>query len=137
VKATLIACSFAILAFDEKDKLLDNSIFAKNPQFAAKIFSEVEEGKIVDSVRTIVKALMEKAYHTLVFENQSLGKTVEKTFSVNIELNRPSSAGDLVRSRIEELAIETGFVKNTEQFTMWMRDFAVETAKLRVKGAVE
>lgn len=137
MKATLIACSFAILAFDEEDKLLVNSIFSKNPQFAAKIFAEVEEGKIVDSVRTMMKALMDKAYDTFVFENQSLGKAVEKSFNVNVEVNKPSSAGDLVRSRIEEFAIETGFVKNTEQFTMWMRDFAVETAKLRVKGAVE
>jgi len=137
VKATLIACSFGILAFDEEDKLLDKSVFSKNPQIAAKIFADVEEGKIVDSVTVVIKALMEKAYGTFVFENQTLAKAVEKSLKANIEVNRPSSAGDLVRSRIEEFAIETGFVKNGEQFTMWMRDFAVETAKLRVKGAVE
>jgi nucleolar protein 56 len=43
----------------------------------------------------------------------------------------------MVRSRTAEFGVETGFVKNTEDFELWMRDFAVETTKLRVKGAVE
>jgi nucleolar protein 56 len=38
---------------------------------------------------------------------------------------------------MERFAIETGFVKDSEEFSLWTHDLAVEMAKLRVKGAVE
>ena len=137
MKATLIECSFGILAFNEENELFEKVLFQKKAQVAAKTLFDIETGKMVDAVQRIMDRLRDKGFDTLVFENPNLAKTVEKRFNISVEVNKRSQAGELVRSRTEEIAIETGFVKNAEDFGLWMRDFAVETTKLRVKGAVE
>jgi nucleolar protein 56 len=38
---------------------------------------------------------------------------------------------------MEDFAVKTGFVKNADDFNLWMHNLAVEIAKLRVKGAIE
>ncbi|MGD0160364.1 MAG: C/D box methylation guide ribonucleoprotein complex aNOP56 subunit [Candidatus Bathyarchaeia archaeon] len=137
MKATLIECSFGILAFNEEDELFEKVLFEKKPLVAAKAVLDIEAGKIIEPVQSMMDNLRERGYGTFVFENPTLAKAVEKRFSVNVEVDQRSRAGELVRSRSEEIATETGFVKNAEEFGLWMRDFAMETAKLRVKGAVE
>jgi nucleolar protein 56 len=137
VKATLIVCSFGILAFNEKNKLVEKTLFPKRPQVAAKSFMDIETGTTGNMVRDLIGALRDKGYDTFVFENPSLAKTVEARLNMSVQVNEHSTAGELVRSKTEKIAVKTGFVKNAEEFASWMRDFSVETAKLRVKGAVE
>jgi len=137
VKATLIECPFGLLAFNEENELFEKVLFQKKPSLAAKAVFDIEAGKITDAVQSLLDNLRDRNYDAFVFENLELAKAVEKRFNVNVEVNRHSQAGEMVRSRTEEIAVETGFVKNAKDFEVWMRDFAVETTKLRVKGAVE
>lgn len=137
VKTTLIECSFGMLAFNEENELIEKVLFQKNPQVAANALLDIEAGKMVDAVQSIMDTLREKGYDTFVFENPNLAKTVEKRFSVSVQVDRRSPAGELFHSKTEEIAIETDFVKNANDFGLWMHDFMVETTKLRVKGAVE
>jgi nucleolar protein 56 len=137
VKATLIECSFGILAFNEENELIDKVLFLKKPQIAARILMDIEAGKMVDIIQSLVDTLKEKGYDTFVFENPNLAETVGKRFNVSVVVDKQSPAGEIVRSETEKIAVETGFVKNTNDFNVWMHDFAMETAKLRVKGAVE
>jgi len=137
VKTTLGECSFGILAFDEANELLDKALFQRSPQVAAKAFLDVEAGKIDKTIRSLIDTLKDKGFDIFVFQNSNLAKTVERSFDINVQVDTHSQAGELVRSETEKIAIETGFVGNPKEFTSWMRDFAVETAKLRVKDAVE
>jgi nucleolar protein 56 len=137
VKATLIECSFGILAFNEENELVNKLLFQKNPQAAVQTLRDIEAGKMVDTIQGLLDTLKDKGYDTFVFENTSLAKTVERRFSVSVDVNKRSPAGELVRSNTEKIAIETGFVKDAKDFGLWMHDFTMETAKLRVKGAVE
>jgi len=137
VKATLIECSFGILAFNEENELLEKVLFPKKPLEAAKTVLDIEAGKMIEPLRSMRDKLMKQGYDTFVFESSDLAKSVEKKFNVTVEVDNRSTAGKMVRSRTGEFAVETGFVRNTRDFDLWMRDFAVETTKLKVKGAVE
>jgi nucleolar protein 56 len=137
VKTTLVECSFGILAFNEKNELINKVLFQKKPQFAAKAFVDIEGGKMDDSIHSLIDGLKGKGFDIFVFQNSNLAKTVERSFDVDVEVDTHSQAGEIVRSETERVAVETGFVGNAKEFASWMRDFAVETAKLRVKGAVE
>jgi nucleolar protein 56 len=137
MKATLIECSFGVLAFNEENELVDKVLFQKKPQIAAKTFLDIEAGKIVDEIHSLTDTLKAKGYDTFAFENPSLAKAVEGEFNVNVEVGKRLPTGELVRSNIEKIAVETGFVRNVKDLDSWMRDFTVETTKLRVKGAVE
>jgi nucleolar protein 56 len=137
VKATLIECSFGILAFNEENELFEKVLFQKKPQVAAKALLDIEAGNMVDAVQSIMGTLRDKGYDNFVFENPNLAKTVEKRFNVSVQVDKRSPAGELVHSRTEKTAIETGFAKDANDFALWMHDFTLETTKLRVKGAVE
>ena len=137
MKITLIECSFGILAFNEENELIDKVLFQKKPQVAAKTLLDIEAGRMVDAVQSLMDTLKDKGYDTFVFENPNLAKTVETRFNVSVEVDKRSPAGELVRSKTEKIAAETGFVRNAKDFESWMHDLTVETTKLRVKGAVE
>ena len=137
MKATVVECSFGILAFNEENKLIEKALFPKKPQEAAKAVLKIEAGKMVDEIAELVNRLRKNGYETFVFENASLANEVQKKFGVKVEVSKPSEAGEMLRFSMERFAVETGFVKDAEEFTLWTHNVTMEMAKLRVKGAVE
>jgi nucleolar protein 56 len=137
VKATLIESSFGVLAFDEDNKLLEKALLPKKPQNAAKIFSQIEAGKVTDDIFGLIGTLKEGGYDLFVFENSILAQAVGERCNVKVEVSKGTEAGNLLRSQPDRFAVETGFAKTAEDFDSWMRNFTMEVTKLRVKGAVE
>jgi len=137
MKTTIVECSFGVLAFDEENKLIEKVLFSNKPQNAAKSLIKIENGKITDEVTELIDRLRKSDYDMFVFENASLANEVQRKFGVKVEVSKPSKAGENFRSNVERFALETGFVKNSEEFALWIRNLAMEMAKLRVKGAVE
>jgi nucleolar protein 56 len=48
-----------------------------------------------------------------------------------------ASEAEVLRGRMEQVAVETGFVKDAKELAVWNRNVSMELAKLRVKGAAE
>lgn len=136
-KATIVPCSFGIMAFDEESKLIGKILFPKKPQLAAKILMKIEAGRIVDEIAELVTELRKNGYESFVFENASLADEFKRKFDINIEVSKLSPAGEAFRSNMEKFAVETGFVNDVEGFRLWTHNVTLEMAKLRVKGAVE
>lgn len=137
MKANVVSCSFGFLAFNEEGKLVDKFLFPKNPQNAAQTLIKIESGKIVDELAALINRLKSGGFDTFSFENSVLAEGVQKQLKVKVEVSKPSTAGEFVRAEIEKLAVETGFVKDAEEFRVWIHSLTMEMAKLRVKGAVE
>jgi nucleolar protein 56 len=137
MKATIIECSFGILAFNEENQLIDAVLFPKNPQRAAEILMKVEAGKMVDEVARLMSKLKTDGYDTFVFENANLAKETQRTLTVEVEVAKPSPAGEVLRLEMELFAVKSGFVKDAEEFRAWSHSLTMEIAKLRVRGAVE
>ena len=137
MKATLVECPFGILAFNEENKLIETVLFPKKPQSAAKALIRIETGKMVDEVAELINRLKKSGCEIFVFENAGLVREAQIALGVKVDVSKPSKAGELLRANMERFAIETGFVKNSEEFSLWMHSLTVEMAKLRVKGAVE
>jgi nucleolar protein 56 len=137
VKITLIELPFGVLAFNEENRIVNKVMFEKKPQLAAKSFLDVEAGRTIEELHDIIGTLTQEGYDTFVFENPTLAKKIQEKLFVNVEVNQHSQAGEFVRSNTEKIALKSGFVKKAKDFGSWMRDFTVEIAKLRVKGAGE
>jgi len=137
MNATIIVTSFGILAFDEDDKLAEKALFPKNPQDAARTLIETASGKMTDDITRLVSLLRERGYDSFIFENASLAREAESKLGVKVEVAKPSKAGEKLRSSMERFAVEAGFVKSEDDFSLWMHSVAMEMAKQRVKGAVE
>jgi len=137
MKVTIVESSFGMLAFDQENKLIATVLFPKKPQSAARALVNVETGKVIDEVSSLVTALKEKGYDTLTFENSGLAKEVETKLGISVELAKPSKAGELLRSKPETYAIKAGFVKDAAEFDLWTHNLTMEITKIRVKGAIE
>jgi nucleolar protein 56 len=137
MKATIIQTLFGVLAFDEGNRLVAHSLFQKKPEEAAKTILEMESGKVVKEVSDLIGYLKNSGYEVFAFENPLLAASVKEKFAVSTEISRVSEAGQLLRSNVEGFAIETGFVKDYEEFRRWTHSVSMEMAKLRVKKAVE
>ncbi|MEM2419722.1 MAG: C/D box methylation guide ribonucleoprotein complex aNOP56 subunit [Candidatus Bathyarchaeia archaeon] len=137
MKAVVIPTLFGVLAFDESSRLIAHSLFPKKPEDAAKTILEVESGKMVKEVADLIAHLKGRGYTDFVFENAALAAEVRGKFAVSTEFIKVSEAGQLLRSNIESYAIDTGFVRDYDEFQRWMHSVSLEIAKLKVKGAVE
>jgi len=137
MKITIIECSFGILAFDEEKKLVGKTLFPRKPEAVAKTLASIQDGKIVDEITELVTNLKKEGFDQFIFENKSLAEGIRQKLNTNTEVMKPSPVGDMLRSRMEQFALETGFVKDAEEFGLWMHNLTMEIAKLRVKGAIE
>jgi len=137
MKATILECTFGVLAFNEENELVDKALFPKKAQLAANTLAGIESGKMPDDVVSLIKRLQKDGYEILIFENANLAKETQAKLSANVEVLKTSSAGELLRSRIEHFAIETGFVKDGAELSVWTHNITMELAKLRVRGAIE
>src|SRR3990172_151465 len=133
MKAFIVQFPFGILAFNEENKLIEKTLFSKKPQVAAKALLRIESGKIPDNIVALINQIKEAGYTTFVFDNGNLAAEAQRKLNVKVEVYE---AGQF-RSRTEQLAVETGFAKDTEEASRWTRNVSMELAKLRVKGAVE
>jgi len=137
MKATILECTFGGLALNEENELVDKALFPKKAQLAANTLAGIESGKMPDDVVSLIKRLQKDGYEILIFENANLAKETQAKLSVSVEVLKPSPAGELLRSRIEHFAIETEFVKDGAELSVWTHNITMELAKLRVRGAIE
>jgi len=136
MKATIVQFPFAIVAFDEKGNIADRKVFPKKPQAAAKAIAKLEEGRITREIEDLITQLQNSGYDTFSFDNPTLAAEAKKTLGITAETTRPADTEPL-RTRMEQIAIETGFAKDTQELTLWTRTVTMELAKLQVKGATE
>lgn len=137
MRATIVECPFGILAFDEENKLVGKSLFPRKPQVAAKNLANIQAGKVTDEVAEIIKHLKESGYDSFVFESAELAREAQVKLDVETEVQKPSEAGEMLRSQMERFAVDVGFVKDADEFSLWMHNVTMEIAKLRVRGAIE
>jgi nucleolar protein 56 len=135
MKAVIVQFPFGVVAFDEHSNVADKVLFSKKPQQAAKNLMKIESGKISE-VTALITALQGAGYDAFVFDNASVADEVQRRLKVNVEVAKASEAEGL-RGRMEQVAVETGFVKDAQEIGVWNRNVSMELAKLRIKGASE
>jgi nucleolar protein 56 len=137
MKATVVETSFGILVFNEHNELEGHALFPGRAQAAAEALLKIEAGRMPDEMVDLITHMRRHGFNTFVFENATLAREAKGKIGVEVETAKPSTAGELVRSNPERFAVETGFMKNAEEYRLWMHNVSMELAKLRVKGAVE
>jgi nucleolar protein 56 len=137
MKAVIIQFPFGVVAFDEQSTLIEKVLFPKMPQAAARSIMKIEAGKISDETASLIALLQNAGYDTFVFENASIAGEAQRKLNLKVEVSKPSETGEILSSRMEQVAVETGFVKEAKELGLWNHNVSMEVAKLRIKGATE
>jgi nucleolar protein 56 len=135
MKAVIIQFPFGVVAFDEQNNLIEKVLFPKKPQVAARGIMKIEAGKISE-ITSLISLLQKAGYDTFAFENANVAGEAQRSLDVKTEVSKPSEA-ETLRALMEQIAVETGFVKDAKELSLWNRNVSMELAKLRVKGAAE
>ena len=135
MKAIIIQFPFGVLAFDEQGNIADKMLFSKKPQQAAKSLMKIESGKISE-VESLITVLQNRGYDVFVFENADVANEAQRKLNVKTEISKPSEA-EVFRVKMEQVAVETGFVKDAAELNLWNHNVSMELAKLRIRGASE
>ncbi len=136
MKAFIIQFPYGVAAFDDKNNLVEKVLFPKKPQAAARSLLKTEAGKMSDEVFSLISLLKNVSYDIFVFENANLAEEIQKKMDVTVEVAKPAEA-EVLRSLMNEVAVESGFAKDKQELSLWNRNVSMELAKLRIKGASE
>lgn len=136
MKAFIIQFPFGNAAFDEKKALIEKVLFTRKPSTAARSLLKTETGKLSDELFSLVTLLKNAGYDVFVLENANLADETMRKMDVKTEVAKPSDA-DVLRSKMNTVALESGFAKDEQELSLWNRNVSLELAKLRIKGASE
>ena len=137
MKATIIESLMGILGFGEDNKLVEKVLFQKEPKEIAERLGKIETGKVIEEIGTLVKKLQDKGYKTFIFESLEMARNAREKLKIEVDVAKPSEAGDLLRRNLDKFAVEVGFVKRAEELREWTHKVSMELTKTRVKRAVE
>jgi len=137
LKVTVLACPIGVLAFDEKNLVVERILFSKDPVATAEKLLKIESGKAIEEVTVLIKKLRERGYDQFIFENSGLADGLRKKMKIKAEVVKASEASNFLRERMEDLAVDLGFAKNREELKFWLHKVSMELARIRVKKAVE
>ena len=136
MKAIIIQFPFGFIAFNEENKLVAQGLFPKKPQAAAKTLVKLETQKVAGKLSALVKRLKAAGFDVFAFESADVAAEAQKKLGVTAEVAEPAKL-ELARSGMNDVAVETGFVKDAKALSLWTRNVSMELAKLKVKGAIE
>jgi len=131
VKATIVESVMGVFGFGEDNELVEKVFFPKDPLETAERLRNMEEGKVIEEISSLVDKLRAKGYTHFVFENQEMARSARE------KLNASSKAGKLLRENLEKFAVELEFVEKPEQLRVRVHTVSIELAKMKVKKTIE
>jgi len=137
MKATIIESVMGVLAFGEKNELIDAVLFPKNPKEIAEKLEKIETGKVIEEIVNLTKKLQEKGYDTFIFERQEIARNAHEKLNINVDVAKPSEAGEILRGNLDKFATDIGFVKQAGEIREWIHKVSMELTKIRVRKAAE
>ena len=136
MKTIIIQFPFGFVAFDDKNKIMDQALLPKKPNTAAKALFEIETEKLTDDLTDMIGRLRVAGFAVFSFETAGVASRVKKKLGVSTEVAPPAEV-EFARSRMSTIAKKIGFVREVDDLAFWTRKVSIELAKLKVKGAIE
>lgn len=137
LKVTIVECVMGVFGFGEANELVDKVLFPKNPKEIAERLGKIETGKVVDKIATLIKKLQRKGYTSFVFESPEMARNAREKLRIEVDVERPSEAGELLRGNLEKFAVDVGFVEQAAELRDWTHEVSIELTRMRVKKAIE
>ena len=137
MKATIVECVMGVFGFGEKNELVEKVLFPKDPKKIAEKLGKIETGKVIDEIAVLIKGLQRRGYTNFVFESSEMARNARERLNIEVDVERPSEAGELLRGNLERFAVDVGFVRQAAELRDWTHRVSIELARMRVKRAIE
>lgn len=136
-EAFIIESILGILAFNSKNEVVEKSLFPASPDRIARALIELERGEAIAEVREVLRKLSQRDFRIFTFENRALARTVEEEMQMKTRFEERTAAGDLLRSKLAEMAIEMGMARSREEVYALIHEVTTRMARERVTEEFE
>lgn len=137
MKATIIECVMGVFGFGEANELVDEVLFPKDAKEVAERLGKIETGRVVDEIATLIEKLRSKGYNIFAFESPDMARNAREKLGIEVDVARPSEAGELLRGNLEKFSVDVGFVEQAAELRDWIHKVSIELTRMRVKKAIE
>jgi len=131
-KIFIVDSVLGFLALSQDNVIVDKALFPRNPEKAAEKVLKVEAGEIVEEAEKLIKRFTGRDVK-LVLENSSLAKSIHEKFKVDVEVEKPSKAGEYLRANLPEIAVQAGFAGSIDEFYSFLHEFSMALTKAKVR----
>ncbi|MGP3668215.1 MAG: C/D box methylation guide ribonucleoprotein complex aNOP56 subunit [Candidatus Bathyarchaeota archaeon] len=135
-KVFIVDSALGFLALNQDNAIVDKVLFPKSPEKAAEKVLRVEAGEVIEEVEEIVKRFTSRKDVKLVLENSNLAKNIHEKFKIDVEVEKPSKAGEYLRANLPEVAVQTGFSGSKDEFYSFLHEFSIALTKAKVRREV-
>jgi len=137
LRAIIVDSFMGVFGFGENNTLVDKVLFPKDAPEIANRLEKIETGKIVDELAVLLDRMRSEGYESFVFERDEVARNVHERLGLDVDVEKPSGAGELLRGDIDRYALEVGFVEDEAEVSRWMHMISMELTKLKVRKATE
>ena len=137
MKITIIESIIGVFGFGEDNKLVEKIFFPNDPSETAEKLRNIEQGKVIEEIVSLVDNLRSKGYTNFVFENKELVREIHEKLNIEACVEISSEAGNILRENLETFALESGYFEKPEQVRARIHNVSIALAKMKVKRIVE
>ena len=127
-------CVLGVFAFDDEGRMLTSKQFPRDAVEVAGRLASVQMGTPTEEHRELIAKLVEKGSREFTLESELIVSRLREEFRrAKFEVQLPNRAGELLRTKLKEIAKEVGF----EEADKLAREvnFILTRQKLRVEAA--
>ncbi len=137
MRAYIVETALGILALDDSKRIVDRELYEKNPEKVADTITMLQEGKISLALTNLIQHLQNSGYDQFVFESDGIASSVGREFKVNVLVETPSIAGQEVRGRLAQIAVEVGFVADPSEWSSYISHVTLTQAQRKMRTESE
>ncbi len=124
-----------VYAFDEEGNLIDSEPFPSDPDEIVERLIRKERGEVLEEEEKLLSRL---EADTINFEGTKADRQrLEEVVDGELIVEFPNVAGEILRERARELAVEAGVVGSEEEFAELAYEVGIKLSKRKVREAVE
>jgi nucleolar protein 56 len=129
--------AIGVFCFGEGNQLVDRVLFEKDPAKTAEILEGIEVGRLFEEMVELIKRLQEKRYTLFVFEKPEIAKSAREKLGVEVDVETPSGAGEVLRGDLDRFALDAGLVKAPQELRVRLQEVSMELTKTRIRRKLE
>jgi nucleolar protein 56 len=135
MKCYVVGCFAGFLAFDDDFNLLDYELFP--PEELLEKWDETQ-GKDVNPEEELILDKMGKLCDEIIIETGKSSYTYRNLkYNSKFTFQIPSKGGDYLRSHLEEVLLETGFLDSDEDLKSVIRELSIQITERKLKESSE
>ncbi|MHA1267459.1 MAG: C/D box methylation guide ribonucleoprotein complex aNOP56 subunit [Candidatus Helarchaeota archaeon] len=134
IKAYIVETPFGVFGLNEHNQIITKEFFRADPSETADKLIELQNGKLIPELQTVLSKIREQNFHEIVVEDAKLARTL-KDLKVTVET--PSKIGRIMRSKLLTFMKEFEKWDSEDQIIQYIQQLNILITRRKIKEISE